>query len=110
MAGIRRGFGIIYLEEVQATVNENSADVGSMNDLIGYQKLKVNTLKKQNQYDVNILYTQYFGWPYQPSSGVRLTCLNYCEILAGIRRGLDSIDKVPQKTLEASFAPPSQTS
>ena len=32
-----------------------------MNDLIGKN---VKTLKRLNQYDVKILYTQYFRWPY----------------------------------------------
>ena len=26
----------------------------------------------QNQYDIKFFYTHYFGWPYQPSSGVQM--------------------------------------
>ena len=33
---------------MQATVNENSADVGSINDLIGIKKSKVKTYSKAN--------------------------------------------------------------
>ena len=33
---------------MQATVHENSADVGSINDPIGIKSLKVKALKKQN--------------------------------------------------------------
>ena len=36
--------------------------------------------------------------------------LDLLRLLAGIRRGLDSFDEVSQKSLEASFAPISQTS
>ena len=46
---------------------------------IGYWSLKCLSyktgflrLKKLIQYDVKILYTQYFGWPYQLSSGVQM--------------------------------------
>ena len=47
-------FLLKYIEEnMQATVHESSADVGSsINDLLHIKNSKVKTLKKQNQYDV----------------------------------------------------------
>ena len=48
---------------IQSTVHDNSANVGSINELIGLKSLKVRTLKKQKQYIVVIcIITLYFGW------------------------------------------------
>ena len=35
------------------------------------------SIKKKNHIDVEILYTQYFGWPYQPSPGVQMDADRY---------------------------------
>ena len=60
----------LFMEEkMQTTLYENSADVGSINDLIGIKNLKVKTLKRQNQYDVENLYNHNISVEhFQPSS------------------------------------------
>ena len=59
---------------MQATDQENFADVGSINELLNWLK-KAQKLKHKKAKPIRLskfVYSQYFGWHYQPSSGVQM--------------------------------------
>ena len=60
-------------EKLQTTIQENFADVASINDLIRIKNSKVKTLKKQSQYDVVTFYNHNISiGHYRPYSGVQM--------------------------------------